>query len=248
MSAVGRQLGKYRSTPAPIALVASGVTGVIVALCVGAALAVGVIALGAIQYGFSSSDSSTVSDGDMAGWVNPGIWISIVIAIVIGWIVSVRQFKNARPSAPRGAQTTYERVVALGLQLPRLPENPRDFELVTADWLLAWGCKGVGVTSASRDGGIDVYSDEILGQCKMRSSKKVGRPDIQNLLGSAHPYRGTRTLAFFAWSPGYSNEALKFADQNDIALFAFDGNTASFWSANNSAIRFGDWLTSSRSN
>jgi hypothetical protein len=169
-------------------------------------------------------------------WFTLGIWSCFFVSILLGFKISQGYFKRLRHSTPREAQTDLAIIRALNLQLPRIPNNPREFEFVTRDWILAWGGKRVGITQTSNDGGIDVYSDELLGQCKMLSSRKVGRPELQNLYGAAASNGGLRALVFFAWSKGYTTLAIEYAEANRIALFSFQSSSGQFHAANSYAV------------
>ncbi len=168
-------------------------------------------------------------------WFTLGIWSCFFVSILLGFKIAQGYFKRLRLSAPREARDDLARIRALNLQLPRIPSNPREFEFVTRDWILAWGGQGVGITQTSNDGGIDVYSDELVGQCKMLSSRKVGRPELQNLYGAAASNGGLRALVFFAWSLGYTTHAVEYAEANRIALFLFQSSSGQFHAANSYA-------------
>jgi hypothetical protein len=77
------------------------------------------------------------------------------------------------------------------------------------------GWRDARVTSGGADGGIDIRARGAVAQVK-RWQKKVGRPDVQRLLGVA---TAERAKAIFFSSGGYSADAARFADQNGIALF-----------------------------
>lgn len=74
------------------------------------------------------------------------------------------------------------------------------------------------------DGGIDVYSSRAYAQVKWRGGS-AGKSDLENLYGT----RGTshaRKLLYFS-GPGYTDEAVDYADAVGIALFRCepDGET-----------------------
>jgi hypothetical protein len=73
------------------------------------------------------------------------------------------------------------------------------------------------ITAGGADGGIDAESVDAVAQVKFYASP-VGRPEIQRLKGAAHQYR----LALFYSTGGYTREALSYATDADIALFAMN--------------------------
>jgi hypothetical protein len=99
------------------------------------------------------------------------------------------------------------------------PENAYDFEFIAACWMKYWGIFDAQVTQASGDGGVDVLSSRFAAQVKFYSNAKVGRPEIQQLYGAALG-RGLEPL-FFAYSSGYSNEALDWATTVGVGCFTF---------------------------
>ncbi len=122
-----------------------------------------------------------------------------------------------------------ERMQEVGL--PRMAEDAIDFELLAAQWIYVWGDRDVEVTAQTNDSGIDVRSWCCLGQVKFYSNGKVGSPDIQRLKG-ASSIDATRDPVFFAFSTGYSVDAINFANQVGVALFQFDVKNLTFLSAN----------------
>ena len=115
------------------------------------------------------------------------------------------------------------RMIENGLQLPRVPRDADDFELLAAEWLIAWGDEEVYVTKRTGDGGIDVQSLSCVSQVKFKSDAKVSRPEIQNLKGAAalSIYK-ERFVTFFAWANGYTQEAIEYANETGVGLFSFD--------------------------
>jgi hypothetical protein len=99
------------------------------------------------------------------------------------------------------------------------PENAYDFEFIAACWMKYWGIFDAQVTQASGDGGVDVLSSRFAAQVKFYSNAKVGRPEVQQLYGAALG-RGLEPL-FFAYSSGYSNEALEWAKAVGVGCFTF---------------------------
>ncbi|AEE46662.1 restriction endonuclease [Cellulomonas fimi ATCC 484] len=69
------------------------------------------------------------------------------------------------------------------------------------------------------DGGLDVTASRALAQVKFRGGR-AGRPDLQRLYG-ARADRTDLELWFFT-GPGYSDEAVEYADRHAMVLFTFD--------------------------
>jgi hypothetical protein len=99
------------------------------------------------------------------------------------------------------------------------PENAYDFEYIAACWMKYWGIFDARVTQASGDGGIDVLSSRFAAQVKFYSNAKVGRPEIQQLFGAAHGRK--LDPLFFAYSSGYTTEALEWATAVGVGCFTF---------------------------
>lgn len=100
----------------------------------------------------------------------------------------------------------------------RLIRNPRDAELVAADWMTYWGFEGTAVSPVGMDGGIDVESDTAVAQVKAHMVP-IGRPDIQMLYGVAS---SLRKRPIFIALQGYTAHALNWAEEHGVALFVFD--------------------------
>ena len=94
----------------------------------------------------------------------------------------------------------------------------RDAEDATARWLRKAGCRRVSLTRAGADGGIDVITSEWAVQVK-HTSKPVGRPAVQQLVGAAITL--DRFPVLFSTS-GFSQPARRYADEHDVALFELD--------------------------
>lgn len=115
--------------------------------------------------------------------------------------------------------------------LPRMAADAFDFELLAAQWIHVWGDRDVEVTQQSRDGGIDVRSWCCLGQVKFYSNGKVPATEVHALKGAAS-VDNSRFAIVFAFSTGYTNDAINFADDAGVALFQFDVRTLTFLSVN----------------
>ncbi len=98
--------------------------------------------------------------------------------------------------------------------------TPREAEEMAAHHM-----RGLGHPDASAnpgrgaDGGLDVTARHALAQVKFRGGR-AGRPDLQRLYG-ARADRTDLELWFFT-GPGYSDEAVEYADQHGMVLFTFD--------------------------
>lgn len=112
--------------------------------------------------------------------------------------------------------------------LYRAPTNAREFEFICANWMQLWGERDAVATQSSGDGGLDVVSKHFGAQVKFFANSPVGRPDIQALYGAATG-AGLQP-AFFAYSSGYTDEALVWAKTVGVACFTFvpNGNTFMF--------------------
>ncbi|MFJ3704796.1 MULTISPECIES: restriction endonuclease [Streptomyces] len=94
----------------------------------------------------------------------------------------------------------------------------QDAEHNAAAWMRYWGYTDARADPGGPDGGIDVRSARALGQVKYVAAA-VGRPELQLLFGA----RGRlldRQLLFFTGS-SYAAPALRYALENDIALFVY---------------------------
>lgn len=117
--------------------------------------------------------------------------------------IRIREFLQANPNAV----------------LFRAPKDAREFENICANWMRLWGEIDAEVTQYSGDGGLDVVSSNFGAQVKFYANSPVGRPEIQALYGAAAG-NGLEP-AFFAYSNGYTNEALEWAKMTGIACFTF---------------------------
>lgn len=116
----------------------------------------------------------------------------------------------------------------------RLIKTPRDAELNARDWMIYLGFSDARATPVGRDKGVDVTSSRAIGQVKFKGVK-TSMDDIK-LLHSTSILLAKRAL-FFSLG-GYTQPALEFADQVQIALFEFDYQGA-IKSINSSAKKLG---------
>lgn len=98
-----------------------------------------------------------------------------------------------------------------------MESDARIAEYAAAIFMREIGFADASPTKASGDNGIDVYSADAVAQVKWHA-KPVGRPDLQNLVGSSSQIHDGKKLLFFS-RKGFSREAVQFADQMPIALF-----------------------------
>jgi hypothetical protein len=97
--------------------------------------------------------------------------------------------------------------------------DANDAELAAADFMQWLGFLDAQATPVGPDGGVDIWSSDAIGQVK-DYGKPIGRPEIQQHLGVAIG-EGDKLPIFFARS-GYTNQALEWADERDMPLYAFD--------------------------
>ncbi|WP_338480829.1 restriction endonuclease [Rhodococcus sp. DN22] len=95
--------------------------------------------------------------------------------------------------------------------------TPHQAEL-NAERLKSWGFSGAVATTGGADGGLDVRSSRALAQVKWKGGV-TGSRDVQKLYGA----RGTGTEQLFLFSAsGYSDQAIKYADQVGMMLMTYD--------------------------
>lgn len=95
-------------------------------------------------------------------------------------------------------------------------------EEAALDWMTADDrYPGAALTSRGADNGLDIIGKGVAAQVKFRTSSRIGRPDLQQLVGAA----GNRQKLFFALSRKYryspfTIEAINWAkERSDLALF-----------------------------
>lgn len=96
--------------------------------------------------------------------------------------------------------------------------TPHQAELNAQDQMRLWGFADAVATTGGADGGIDVRSSRALAQVKWKGGV-TGSPDVQRLMGARA--NGTQSLFFFAAS-GYSDQAVKYADEVGMMLMTYD--------------------------
>jgi hypothetical protein len=98
--------------------------------------------------------------------------------------------------------------------------SPREAEIMAAEWLQYLGYADATVTATGADGGVDVIGKSVVAQVKAHMAP-TGRADLQKLYGVASHLR--RKPIFFSLV-GYTQQALAWANDADIALFRFGEN------------------------
>jgi hypothetical protein len=101
---------------------------------------------------------------------------------------------------------------------PRQIDSWETAEANAAAWMQWWGHPDAVVTPSGTDGGVDVRASRALAQVKYEAHQ-VGRPALQRLVGS-RPRAGQQQLFFFSGA-GFSDPAIAYADDWDIALFKY---------------------------
>lgn len=99
--------------------------------------------------------------------------------------------------------------------------EPTEAETYAQSWMLFLGASGATVTQYSQDGGIDIESDYWVAQVKHYINSVSVQP-VREILGVATS-RGKR--ACFFTKTGYTKEAVRFAEENDIPLFQYESAT-----------------------
>ena len=83
-----------------------------------------------------------------------------------------------------------------------------------ADWMRHWGYRNVSLTSRGNDRGVDVRATKALAQVKFEA-KQVGRPQLQNLVGTRGRNHDVELL-FFSGA-GYSGHAIEYATEMGVS-------------------------------
>ena len=101
---------------------------------------------------------------------------------------------------------------------PRASCTDREAEFLARDWMLYLGAGGSKVSSATRDGGMDVISKHFVAEVKHHASP-VPPAMVRQIFGAAVAEQ--KQALFFALS-GYSTAAIEFAERTGVALFVYD--------------------------
>jgi len=147
-------------------------------------------------------------------------WWLVLGAVLTAGVVLARAEPDVQRLALLGLGMV---VVVFGIARVRRPRirTWQDAEEVTARWLRKAGCRRVSLTGGSADGGIDVVTLDWAVQVK-HTTKRVGRPAVQQLVGAALSL-GLEPALFS--TSGFSKPACEYAIDHNVALFelALDG-------------------------
>lgn len=102
-------------------------------------------------------------------------------------------------------------------ELPPREMTPTEAEHYVCDYLLFLGASGAKVSKQSRDGGIDVESEDFIVQVKHQHAP-VGVKVVREMLGLSLS-TGKQPVIFA--KTGYSSDAAVFAYEQGVALFAY---------------------------
>lgn len=102
-------------------------------------------------------------------------------------------------------------------ELPPREMTPTEAEHYVCNYLLFLGASGAKVSQQSRDGGIDVESENFIVQVKHQHAP-VGVKVVREMLGSSMA-TGKQPVIFA--KTGYSSDAAVFAYEQGVALFAY---------------------------
>lgn len=125
---------------------------------------------------------------------------------------------------------------------PRFPPPPKEsgaplshdaYEAYCRDMLRSLGYESAEVTRYSRDGGIDIESDELVVQCKHYSGS-VGAREIRELNGVA---AARSKIPVFFTSGTYTRDAIRDAATMGVALFRLSERDGVLHDANPMAAR-----------
>lgn len=90
-------------------------------------------------------------------------------------------------------------------------------EANAVSWMRYLGFRDARQTRGGSDGGLDVIASKAVAQVKFEAAQ-VGRPAVQRLVGANG--RRPRAVLFFVGA-GYSQQAIGYANEMDVALFAY---------------------------
>ena len=107
------------------------------------------------------------------------------------------------------------------------PRDAEHFEEVCAIFLRRLGHETVSRTPTGPDGGIDVISNEAVGQAKFHPSQKVSAEPIRALAGSRLEH-GKQEAYFFHYGPGYTDDAINVGHRLGVKLYEFDAQRRVF--------------------
>lgn len=143
-------------------------------------------------------------------------WLRIAVLVGVAILVA-RTDPRTQVAALIAVSIVALVLIIRRVRRPRI-RDWRDAETAAARWLRKAGCRRVSLTGGSADGGIDVLTAEWAVQVK-HTTKRVGRPAVQQLVGAALTL--DRSSALFSTS-GFSAPACAYALEHDVALFELD--------------------------
>lgn len=101
---------------------------------------------------------------------------------------------------------------------PRVSCTDREAEFLARDWMLYLGADKAEVSSATRDGGMDVVSAKFVAEVKHHAAP-VPPSLVRQIFGVA---THKQKMALFFSLSGYSAAAMQFARETGVALFVYD--------------------------
>lgn len=101
---------------------------------------------------------------------------------------------------------------------PRQITSWQDAELNARDWMRGWGFRDAQLTSPGADEGLDIRARNAVAQVKYEA-RDVGRPYLQQLVGARG--RSTESRMLFFTGSRYTEQAVLYADEMNIALFHY---------------------------
>lgn len=125
--------------------------------------------------------------------------------------------KSSKPADLRASVADKWQPLVRRPVLPPREMTPTDAEHFVCEYMLFLGASGAKVTQQSRDGGIDVVSDDFIVQVKHQHSP-VGVKVVREMLGLS--VSSKKAPVVFA-KHGFSEDAFNFAIEHGVALFAY---------------------------
>lgn len=104
--------------------------------------------------------------------------------------------------------------------LPRLlgqEISPSNAEYLCKNFMLFMGAEGAEVTRGSKDGGLDIVSDDFVAQVKHLHTK-TGVKALRELLGASV---STKKIPVFFSKNGFTAEARDFAIENHMLIYSY---------------------------
>jgi hypothetical protein len=123
--------------------------------------------------------------------------------------------------------------------------NKDDWELAeqfAVDHMRHLGFRDAELTRSGADGGLDAESTAAVAQVKHWKTS-ISRPDVQRLNGAAP---ANKARLFYSAS-GFTRDARRFADDNNIALFEYDLDTGEAKPISITAIRLDNAISTAQS-